>query len=251
MPKSFYDLDYIIEINEKRIEQYLTAYQKVLERFTNIILIYSAITIFLFSIIKIVLFNKDCPAFLLACFIAFIVLFTISLLYTVRFIIPIDVAYLSAPKKYYEEFRLTYEANIRKRTVIEKLLKASYINELEKTLNNNEQVFRRKSSFYYNALMYALFSAVPYIICIGFHISQKEDNIQKVEIINSEKIGNLLKIDSMSKSNNKTPNTNNNTKTNSITTATTTKLPGINNTQVITSSPNVIRENSQDIKKSN
>lgn len=99
--------------------------------------------------------------------------------------------------------------------------------------------------------MYALFSAVPYIICIGFHISQKEDNIQKVEIINSEKIGNLLKIDSMSKSNNKTPNTNNNTKTNSITTATTTKLPGINNTQVITSSPNVIRENSQDIKKSN
>lgn len=251
MPKSFYDLDYIIEINEKRIEQYLTAYQKVLERFTNIILIYSAITIFLFSIIKIVLFNKDCPAFLLACFIAFIVLFTISLLYTVRFIIPIDVAYLSAPKKYYEEFRLTYEGNIRKRAVIEKLLKASYINELEKTLNNNEQVFRRKSSFYYNALMYALFSAVPYIICIGFHISQKEDNIQKVEMINSEKIGNLLKIDSMSKSNNKTPNTNNNTKTNSITTATTTKLPGINNTQVITSSPNVIRENSQDIKKSN
>lgn len=47
---------------------------------------------------------------------------------------------------------------------------------------------------YYNALMYAPISAVPYIICIGFHISQKEDNIQKVEIINSGKLVICLKL---------------------------------------------------------
>lgn len=50
--KSFYNLDYIIEINEKRHEQYTSAYQKVLERFTIIILIYSALTIFLIPLIK-------------------------------------------------------------------------------------------------------------------------------------------------------------------------------------------------------
>ncbi len=46
IPKSFYDLDCIIEINESRLEQYTSAYQKVLERLTNVILIYSALTIF-------------------------------------------------------------------------------------------------------------------------------------------------------------------------------------------------------------
>ena len=47
MAKSFYDLDYIIEINEKRLAEYTALYQKVLERLTNIILVYSALGIFL------------------------------------------------------------------------------------------------------------------------------------------------------------------------------------------------------------
>jgi|RhiMetdeSRZDD1v2_1073273.scaffolds.fasta_scaffold04913_3 hypothetical protein len=247
MPKSFYDLDYIIEINEKRIEQYLSAYQKVLERLTNIILIYSAITIFLTSIIKIVFINKHCPTFLYPCFGAFVLLFAVSLYFTVRLIIPVDIYYLTAPRKYYEDFRLVYEEIIQNQTEVEKLLKASYIDELEKILGNYQQVFRRKSSFYYNALMYALLSAVPYIICIGFHISKKEENIQKVEIVNSEKISNLLKIDSMSKENKNTTNSTVNTKT-SIT-GTRTKLPGIDNTQVIPSSPDIIKENSHKVKK--
>jgi hypothetical protein len=181
MPKSFYDLDYIIEINEKRIEQYISAYQKVLERLTNIILIYSAITIFMISVIKIVFFNKDCPWSLYTCFAAFAFLFSISLYHTVRLIIPVDITYLDAPKKYYQELRLTYEQTIRIQAEVEKLLKASYIDELETTLSIYEMLFRRKSSFYYNALMYGLLSAVPYIICVGFHISTKEENIQKVE----------------------------------------------------------------------
>ena len=50
--KSFYDLDYIIEINEKRIEELSSTYHKVLEKFTNILLIYSAIAIFLVSLIQ-------------------------------------------------------------------------------------------------------------------------------------------------------------------------------------------------------
>jgi len=43
MSRSFYELDYIIEISEKRLAEYTALYQKVLERFTNIILIYSAL----------------------------------------------------------------------------------------------------------------------------------------------------------------------------------------------------------------
>jgi hypothetical protein len=52
MATSFFDLDYIIEINQQRLDQYNTSLQKVLERLTNIILIYSALGIFLVSIIQ-------------------------------------------------------------------------------------------------------------------------------------------------------------------------------------------------------
>lgn len=186
MPKSFYDLDYIIEINESRLEQYTSAYQKVLERLTNIILIYSAITIFLVPLIQDVFLFEIENWFLYVCFAIFSLLFLTSVFFTIRLIIPVDVAYLDVPKKYYEEYLLRYEQTETNKEEIEKLLKASYIDELEEALIKNNQVFRRKSSFYYNALMYALLSSVPYLICIGFHISKKEDKIQKVQIVNSQ-----------------------------------------------------------------
>jgi hypothetical protein len=55
---SFYDLDYIIEINEKRLEQYSGAYQKNVDRFTNILVIYSAFAIFLIPIVQSLFFTE-------------------------------------------------------------------------------------------------------------------------------------------------------------------------------------------------
>jgi hypothetical protein len=50
--KSFYDLDYIIEINEQRFEQYMSAYNELIGKLTNIVLIYSAVAIFLIPIVR-------------------------------------------------------------------------------------------------------------------------------------------------------------------------------------------------------
>jgi len=52
MENSFYDLDHIISLGEKRVDLYLSAYQAVLGRLTNIILVYSAIGIYLIPIIQ-------------------------------------------------------------------------------------------------------------------------------------------------------------------------------------------------------
>jgi len=194
--KSFYDLEYIIEINEKRIEEYISAYQKVLERFTNIIIIYSAIAIFLVPICQDICQSEITHWLPTTCFIIFAGLFSYSLYFTIRLIIPVDVSYLTSPKMYYETIRLQYEQTIGTQAPnwqedITKLLQASYISELEKALEMNISVFIRKSSFYYNALMFGLLSALPFLICLGFHITKKEDKTQKVEIVNSEKCLNL------------------------------------------------------------
>lgn len=187
MEKSFYDLDYIIEINEQRLEQYNSAYDKVLGRLTNLILVYSAIMIFLLPIVQDIFITRAYHWPLYACFFVFTLLFITSLVFTVRLIIPAQIAYLESPKKYYEDYRLIYEQTISNQDEIKKLLKASYITELESAWETNELVFRKKSSFYYRALMYGLLSAVPYLICLGAHITQKDDKIQKVQLINPEK----------------------------------------------------------------
>jgi hypothetical protein len=245
--KSFYDLDYIIEVNEKRIEQYLAAYQKVLDKFTNIILIYSAITIFLISIIQDIFVVDSRPLFLYLCFGTFSILFLISLYFTIRLIIPVEVAYPGAPKKYYEEYRLIYEQTIQKQDQVEVLLKTSYINELETTLHKNVLVFTKKKSFYYNALICVLLSVIPYLICLGFHIFKKEENVQKVAIINQEKFNTLQEMEIMLKNKNKRDNSNK-PKSSSTKTLPVSNLPGVDNDLVIPSSPMIIRENSSKIR---
>jgi hypothetical protein len=223
-----------------------------LERFTNIIIIYSAIAIFLVPICQDICQSEIIHWFPTTCFIVFVSLFLISLFFTISLIIPVDVSSLKSPKNYYETLRLEYEQQIdpqiaNRQAEITKLLQASYIDELEQALEMNIKLFTRKSSFYYNALMFGLLSALPFLICLGFHIAKKEDKTQKIEVVNSEKCLNLEyhKLDSLMSKN----NVNTAVTTSSTTTATATKLPGVDNTQVIRSSPNVVKENSSKIRK--
>ncbi len=170
--KSFYDLNDIIEINEQRLEQYTTAYRIVLERLTHIILIYSALTIFLIPIIRDAAFFKVKSIFFIIFFSLFIILLSISIFYTVKLIIPVNVAYLDFPSKYYQNIRAEYKNTTEDAGKIIELLKGSYIEELQEALLTNESVFRAKSSFHYNALIFALSATIPYLVCVAFHISQ-------------------------------------------------------------------------------
>lgn len=189
--KSFYDFDYIIELNEKRIEGYHSAFQKVLDRFTVLIIIYSAMALFLIPLVEKIFSADSLFSWFCISFYVFAVLFLISIYFAVRLIIPVDVLYLSAPKIYYGEYRLMYEESLQQnqqylKTLLEDLLKASYINELEKTLNNIISAFRRKNSFYIGALAFVLFSIPPYLVSLGIHLWEKKEIIQKNEIINEK-----------------------------------------------------------------
>jgi len=188
---SFYDLDYLITINEKRAEQFLTAYQKVVERLTNIVLIYSAFTIFLIPIIQDVFLTPGVSMILYVSFGLFVAMFIISLIFTIKLIIPVQVAYLDEPDKYYKGIRIQYEQNSPDpanfdQNAIDQLIKGSYILELEEAVQTNNVLFKRKNSFFYNSLTFGLLAAVPYLICLGFHITKKTDTVQKVQIVNCQ-----------------------------------------------------------------
>ena len=184
MAVSFYDLDYLIEINQKRLEEYNASLQLVLGRLTNIILIYSGLGIFLVTFIQHTIDGDLKSCFYYVVFSAFALLLLFSLYYFIRLLLPEKIAYLDPPEKYYKAFREQMESDYPgDQDMVDKSLKGSYILELEDSITVNYQVFRRKSSFYYNALLFALLAVIPYIVCLGYHLAKKDDKIQKVEIV--------------------------------------------------------------------
>lgn len=173
MGKSFYDLDYIIEINEKRLAEYTALYQKVLERLTNIILIYSALGIFLVPLTQHVIAADIRGFWFYLAFGLFVILLIVSVVYLIRLLLPVEIAYLTPPQKYYNEYKSDIEGlNVGNEVVVNDSLKGAYILELENAIEINSSAFRKKNSFFYNALLFALVALIPYIACLGFHLSK-------------------------------------------------------------------------------
>jgi hypothetical protein len=149
-PKSFYDLDYIIELSEKRVDQYTSAYQSVLGRLANIILIYTAIGIYLIPIVQ-DLTQINSWVFRIEILVMFI-LVVVSLSFTIRLMWPVYISYLEISQHYYENLRIQYEerdilpemtpGRIEEvKITINRLLKTSYIDELNRAQQNNRNVF--------------------------------------------------------------------------------------------------------------
>ena len=104
---------------------------------------------------------------------AFVVLLMISLVYFIRLFLPVNIAYLAPPRKYYDDFKAELESlDIGNEEVINDSLKGSYVFELENAIEINSTAFRQKSSFFYNALLFALLAIVPYVICLGYHLAR-------------------------------------------------------------------------------
>jgi len=140
-PKSFYDLDYIIELSEKRLDQYTSAYQSVLGRLANIILIYTAIGIYLIPIVQD--FAEINSWTFKSSILLMLFLLVVSIVFTIQLMWPVYVSYLEISKHYYETLRIQYEERdilpemaadriVAVRKNIDQLLKTSYIDELNR-----------------------------------------------------------------------------------------------------------------------
>lgn len=171
---SFYDLDYIIEMNEERLEQYSNFYQKNIDKFTTILVLYSSFAIFLIPMIQTLFFEAvKCHWFYHLSFFVFICLLAVSLINTVLLLMPVEIVHLIEPKLYYKEYIEDYDAENISQNEIDILLKSSYISELERAIKANKKNFKKKESFYNKAFIYAISSCIPYLICIGFQLSIK------------------------------------------------------------------------------
>jgi len=115
----------------------------------------------------------------------FAMLLAVSMIYLVRLLLPVELAYLDPPRKYYETIKSEIEPwHVGDQQIVDDSLKGSYILELENAIDINSNVFRRKSSFFYNALIFAILAVIPYIVCVAFHLYSKDS---KVELVDKKK----------------------------------------------------------------
>ena len=231
---SFYDLDYIIEMNEERLEQYSNLHQKNVDKFTTILVLYSVFASFLIPIIQSLFFATAKYHWLYhISFCVFIFLLTISLINTILLLIPVDIARLSEPKLYYEEYKYGYEDENVTPDEVDTLIKSSYISELEKAIEINKNIIDRKGLFYNRAFAYAISSCIPYLICIGFLLSIEDNKLQRIGIINN--FHNFNKTEYMAK---KTARM----RVCDIPRGINSNLPGVDNSKVIPSYPELMTE---------
>lgn len=129
---------------------------------------YSIIGFFVVPIINLLVHDTTSIPFKIS-FCVLVVFVLVSVYYFIRFLIPVNVAYLNSPRTYYEDKRLEYEklhGNDDK--LIDTLLKSSYIDELHQALERNINLFESKGHLFFEALRFALFSLIPFIVCAGY-----------------------------------------------------------------------------------
>lgn len=184
--KSFYDLDYIIEINEQRLEQYTNAHQKIVERFTTLLVIYSALFIFLVPMIQTFFLVKQQWHWSYYCsFSLFCILFTISIINFILLLSPEGLNLLPEPATYYLELKEIHEAEGFPPKETDTIIKISYIAALEEAVIKKGGELHLKVSFYNRAFYYAILSCIPYLHCTWTQINQEKKIIFKTETNNN------------------------------------------------------------------
>jgi hypothetical protein len=185
---SFYDLDCIIELNEKRQNEYVEAYHKTQDKFTQLMILYSVEAIFLMPVVQSLFFSgANCNWLFHLSFYLYVTLFLVSVIYSIRLLTPSSIYRPKLPETFYFEYRKWYEKFGWDEKRIDIMLKTSYLDELEYALADNQEVIKKKFQFYLYAYLFSVVALGPYIGCIAFQLNIKEDVVHKVEIVKTNK----------------------------------------------------------------
>lgn len=193
---SFYDLDYLIAINEKRLGEHTATHRFLETKFTNLLVIYSAFCIFLVPVVQSLCWNRAvCCWVMYTAFGTFVILLGGSLFYAVKLLLRGRLLYLDDPAVFYRDLQMVYDNGTRSTADIDQLLKVSYILQLETEVRREGDIATDKYSYHHRALVLGLLAALPYLFCVGFQLSLNVKNAT----MNTGKICTLVEMKVMSK----------------------------------------------------
>lgn len=195
------DINTKIETNLKQIEFYHSLYQKLQNKFSFLVIIYSFICFYLIEIIKYP-FKTNIYYYdfiYIGVLLFFLIFLGLSLKATYELIKPIDVAYINEPKHFYLKTLEEYKVQLatEDEEILNEYLKVTYLNEIEQVLENNRNVYRNKNSCFYKTFKKIFWSLTLYVVLSSFVIIQKKEEKSKIEIENYKEIITFLKENKM------------------------------------------------------
>lgn len=191
MEKNFLDFGYQIELNEKNLETYQDLYEKTLSKISFISIVYSLLALYSAQIAQYAIESKLKSFIFSIALVIYLVVVVISIVYTIKFLLPIEISHLHCPKYFYKDIKKRYEIQGKGKDadILNKYIQATYLNEIEKAVDNNFEAFKAKRRLFYFAFNFALAALIPYLFCLGFVFeNQKKDEPKKVEIVNMKSL---------------------------------------------------------------
>lgn len=231
----FENVDYQIELNQKRLDEEYSRYNQIISRIGYIMLFYTVYAAYLIQLIQYLISSSSIISLYSFFFLSFIISLALSIYHSIKLLIPVEIAYNEMPKVFYTELREEYIRQGVADNEVNLYLKESYKYQLEKSVEHNFKVNNKKSKYNYRAIICCLFGLFPYIVCIAFKVSSDKDPIQKVELVKSIITDSVIKQQILIKLKmaNEKPNQN----------APTTKPAKVDTSKVIVRQPVMIKEN--------
>lgn len=182
MGKSFYDPDYMIELGEKRVEQYNSSYHLRDGQVTKLVIIYSCFGIYLFPIFR-DLINDHFDLFSVTTGL-FLGCLCVSCVYALRLLYPGELRDLSPGDKYYVQTKREMEKKRiypsmtpwevqKERQSIDEFIKDMYMKELKYAQDAFLKDIECKKYLYQRALLWDLLAITPFLLSVFNHIVLK------------------------------------------------------------------------------
>jgi cytochrome bd-type quinol oxidase subunit 2 len=175
-----------IELNQKYLETYREGLEKAASRISLISVLYSILSIYLIQLIQFSIVHNFRNLFFLISISLLIFCLSVSIVWTIRFLLPTKIAHVHAPIHFYDNIKKQYEAKGTKPEDMQQKIQATFLNELEKAVHNNYAAYKAKRKNFYYAFNFALIALIPYLVCASIMLgARKEEKAQKVEITNA------------------------------------------------------------------
>jgi fucose 4-O-acetylase-like acetyltransferase len=198
---NFLDINTKIDNNLKQIEFYHSLYQKLQNKFSFLVIIYTFICFYFIEIIKYPFKSKldFYDIIYIYVLLLFLVILLLSLKKTYELIKPIEVAYINQPKHFYVNTLMDYKEKLKTEDeeTLNEYLKVTYLTEIEQVLENNINIYQNKNNSFYQAFKKIFSALILYVILSSVVIVQKKEEKNSLEIKNYKEIITYLKENKM------------------------------------------------------
>lgn len=181
---NFNDIDDQITLNETRLKDEMERYNEIRSRIGYISIVYTLFAAFSYQLISYSIDLEFLGLIYKLSLWIFLLSFCISIVFSIRLLIPVEIAHKDLPEAFYKNYKEEYLQDGIVEDEIDVYLKHTYRDQLEKAVKHNFELNNRKSKFHYNSFLAALVALIPYVICIGLYVSNKTEDTTKVELTN-------------------------------------------------------------------